>query len=211
MQGLHGSDSLSVSSQHLFHHLCPHPVLSLALCPVACFILIPAAACPYSHSIPGTCPCLTVCSPLPVPCSPVPILSPSCSVLTDLQSVHQHMGYCPQFDAITDLLTGREHLEFYSRLRGVPEEETPKVGPVPCPPQPVGSPHPHPLCLLQVAQWGISALGLGPHADRPAGKYSGGNKRKLSTAIALLGCPPVVFLVRRALGGPMAALGSCPG
>ncbi|XP_068853196.1 phospholipid-transporting ATPase ABCA7 isoform X2 [Aphelocoma coerulescens] len=93
------------------------------------------------------------------------------SVLTDLQSVHQHMGYCPQFDAITDLLTGREHLEFYSRLRGVPEEETPRV-----------------------AQWGIAALGLGPHADRPAGKYSGGNKRKLSTAIALLGCPPVVFL-----------------
>ncbi|NWY44969.1 ABCA1 protein, partial [Sylvia atricapilla] len=116
------------------------------------------------------------------------------SVLTDLQSVHQHMGYCPQFDAITDLLTGREHLEFYSRLRGVPEEETPRVGPVPCPPLPTGSPHPHPLCLSQVAQWGITALGLGPHADRPAGKYSGGNKRKLSTAIALLGCPPVVFL-----------------
>ncbi|NXP15699.1 ABCA1 protein, partial [Thinocorus orbignyianus] len=93
------------------------------------------------------------------------------SVLTDLQAVHQHMGYCPQFDAITDLLTGREHLEFYSRLRGVPEEETPRM-----------------------AQWGITKLGLEPHADRPAGKYSGGNKRKLSTAIALLGSPPVVFL-----------------
>ncbi|XP_064353466.1 phospholipid-transporting ATPase ABCA7 isoform X1 [Dromaius novaehollandiae] len=93
------------------------------------------------------------------------------SILTDLQSVRQNMGYCPQFDAVTDLLTGREHLEFYSRLRGVPEEETPGV-----------------------AQWGIAKLGLGPHADRPAGKYSGGNKRKLSTAIALIGCPPVVFL-----------------
>ncbi|NWY05107.1 ABCA1 protein, partial [Nothoprocta ornata] len=93
------------------------------------------------------------------------------SVRTDLPSVHQSMGYCPQFDAITDLLTGREHLEFYSRLRGVPEEET-----------------------AGVAQWGIAKLGLGPHADQPAGKYSGGNKRKLSTAIALLGCPPVVFL-----------------
>ncbi|NXH17228.1 ABCA1 protein, partial [Bucco capensis] len=93
------------------------------------------------------------------------------SVLSDPQAVHQHMGYCPQFDAITDLLTGREHLEFYSRLRGLPEEETPRV-----------------------AQWGITKLGLGAHADRAAGKYSGGNKRKLSTAIALLGCPPVVFL-----------------
>ncbi|XP_050571637.1 phospholipid-transporting ATPase ABCA7 [Cygnus atratus] len=93
------------------------------------------------------------------------------SVLTDLQSVHQNMGYCPQFDAITDLLTGREHLEFYSRLRGVPEEEIPRV-----------------------AQWGIAKLGLEPHADRPAGKFSGGNKRKLSTAIALIGCPPIIFL-----------------
>uniref|UniRef100_A0A8B9FQX8 ABC transporter domain-containing protein n=1 Tax=Amazona collaria TaxID=241587 RepID=A0A8B9FQX8_9PSIT len=53
------------------------------------------------------------------------------SVLTDPQSVRQHMGYCPQFDAITDLLTGREHLEFYSRLRGVPEEEIPRVWPIP--------------------------------------------------------------------------------
>ncbi|KAF1431869.1 ATP-binding cassette sub-family A member 1, partial [Spheniscus magellanicus] len=116
------------------------------------------------------------------------------SVLTDLQSVHQHMGYCPQFDAITDLLTGREHLEFYSRLRGVPEEETPRVGPALWHPHPRGPPSSSPPCLSQVAQWGIAKLGLGPHADRLAGKYSGGNKRKLSTAIALLGSPPVVFL-----------------
>lgn len=37
------------------------------------------------------------------------------------------MGYCPQFDAIDDLLTGREHLEFYARLRGVPEKEVAMV------------------------------------------------------------------------------------
>uniref|UniRef100_A0A452IFN2 P-type phospholipid transporter n=1 Tax=Gopherus agassizii TaxID=38772 RepID=A0A452IFN2_9SAUR len=93
------------------------------------------------------------------------------SVLSDLQLVHQNMGYCPQFDAINDLLTGREHLEFYCRLRGVPEEEMPRV-----------------------AQWGVSTLGLAQYADLPAGGYSGGNKRKLSTAIALLGAPPVIFL-----------------
>ena len=32
---------------------------------------------------------------------------------------------------------------------------------------------------------------------RCAGTYSGGNKRKLSTAIALIGNPSIVFLVRR--------------
>lgn len=44
-----------------------------------------------------------------------------------MDRVHQLMGYCPQFDAINDLLTGREHLEFYARLRGVPEQYVEKV------------------------------------------------------------------------------------
>ncbi|XP_061418243.1 phospholipid-transporting ATPase ABCA1-like isoform X5 [Lethenteron reissneri] len=93
------------------------------------------------------------------------------SILTHKREVHQNMGYCPQFDAINDLITGREHLEFYARLRGVPEKE-----------------------VSRVAAWGIRKLGLTKYADRAAGNYSGGNKRKLSTAIALVGCPPIVFL-----------------
>lgn len=44
-----------------------------------------------------------------------------------MSDVHQNMGYCPQFDAIDDLLTGREHLYLYARLRGVPAEEIEKV------------------------------------------------------------------------------------
>lgn len=44
-----------------------------------------------------------------------------------MRNVHQNMGYCPQFDAIDELLTGREHLEFYARLRGVPEKEVAMV------------------------------------------------------------------------------------
>lgn len=36
--------------------------------------------------------------------------------------------------------------------------------------------------------------GLTEYADRPCGTYSGGNKRKLSTAMAFIGEPPVVFL-----------------
>ncbi|NWU92033.1 ABCA4 protein, partial [Upupa epops] len=93
------------------------------------------------------------------------------SILTHLSDVHQNMGYCPQFDAIDDLLTGREHLYLYARLRGVPAEE-----------------------IKRVAEWGIQKLGLPMYADHLAGTYSGGNKRKLSTAIALIGCPPLVLL-----------------
>lgn len=44
-----------------------------------------------------------------------------------MRDVHQNLGYCPQFDAIDELLTGREHLEFYARLRGVPENEVTMV------------------------------------------------------------------------------------
>ncbi|KAJ3585197.1 hypothetical protein NHX12_013918 [Muraenolepis orangiensis] len=93
------------------------------------------------------------------------------SIRTEMSRVHQNMGYCPQFDGIDHLLTGREHLQFYARLRGVPEEE-----------------------VAMVAEWGIRKLGLVKYSDKSAGTYSGGNKRKLSTAMALIGCPPVIFL-----------------
>ncbi|KAJ6657074.1 hypothetical protein lerEdw1_002819 [Lerista edwardsae] len=93
------------------------------------------------------------------------------SILSHIQDVHQNMGYCPQFDALTELLTGREHLEFFALLRGVPEKEVSKVG-----------------------EWAVRKLDLVKYAEKYAGNYSGGNKRKLSTAIALIGGPPVVFL-----------------
>jgi ABC-type multidrug transport system ATPase subunit len=38
-------------------------------------------------------------------------------------SVHERLGYCPQFDALCPLMTGEEHLAFYARLKGVPEDE----------------------------------------------------------------------------------------
>ncbi|XP_073326744.1 phospholipid-transporting ATPase ABCA1-like [Pagrus major] len=71
------------------------------------------------------------------------------SVNTEIDEVHQNMGYCPQFDAINDLLTGREHLEFYAILRGVPEKE-----------------------VCEVAEWGIRKLGLIKYVDKAAGSYS---------------------------------------
>lgn len=52
-----------------------------------------------------------------------------CSILREIEDVHRNMGYCPQFDAINELLTGREHLELYAILRGVPEGEVCDVSP----------------------------------------------------------------------------------
>ncbi|XP_026313079.1 phospholipid-transporting ATPase ABCA7 isoform X3 [Piliocolobus tephrosceles] len=93
------------------------------------------------------------------------------SVAQEPSAAHLSMGYCPQSDAIFDLLTGREHLELFARLRGVPEAQ-----------------------VAQTAGSGLARLGLSWYADRPAGTYSGGNKRKLATAVALVGDPAVVFL-----------------
>ncbi|CAK8681248.1 unnamed protein product [Clavelina lepadiformis] len=104
------------------------------------------------------------------------------SILEDMREVQQNTGYCPQFEALCSLLTGREHLIFYAKLRGVPPEE-----------------------VDGVADWAINKFGLKMYSDKPAGTYSGGNKRKLSAAIAFIGCPPIVFLDEPTAGmDPMA-------
>ncbi len=65
----------------------------------------------YVHTLSGSlCVCVCVCVCV-------------CSILREIDEVHQNMGYCPQFDSINELLTGREHLELYAILRGVPEKE----------------------------------------------------------------------------------------
>uniref|UniRef100_A0A3Q3SME2 ATP-binding cassette sub-family A member 2 n=1 Tax=Mastacembelus armatus TaxID=205130 RepID=A0A3Q3SME2_9TELE len=93
------------------------------------------------------------------------------SILKDLLHVQQSIGYCPQFDALFDDLTAKEHLELYTRLRGIPWKDHQRV-----------------------VQWALEKLKLTKYADKPAGTYSGGNKRKLSTAIALIGYPSLIFL-----------------
>ncbi|CAG5131578.1 unnamed protein product, partial [Candidula unifasciata] len=93
------------------------------------------------------------------------------SIRKNMVQVRQFMGYCPQFDALDPLLTGREHLEFYARVRGISSHDT-----------------------KSVADWVIQRLGLAQHGDKISSSYSGGNKRKLSTAIALIGNPPIIFL-----------------
>jgi ABC-type multidrug transport system ATPase subunit len=95
------------------------------------------------------------------------------SITKDKVAVRRLMGYCPQHDAVHDLMTGEETLEFYGRLRGVP-------------------PHKLPAMVSYLAK--RLTLDQDNQHKRPAGTYSGGNRRKLSVGIALIGNPPVVFL-----------------
>uniref|UniRef100_A0ABM5F152 Phospholipid-transporting ATPase ABCA3 n=1 Tax=Pogona vitticeps TaxID=103695 RepID=A0ABM5F152_9SAUR len=93
------------------------------------------------------------------------------SILANIKKVQQRIGYCPQFDALLDHMTGRETLSMYARLRGIPERY-------------IGS------CVENM----LRGLLLEPHANKLVRTYSGGNKRKLSAGIALIGGPPVIFL-----------------
>ncbi|CAG7823081.1 unnamed protein product [Allacma fusca] len=86
-------------------------------------------------------------------------------------TARKHFGYCPQEDAFDPLLNSYEILELYGRLRGMTYKET-----------------------IKGSKELIDMLGLTRYARRCCGTYSGGNKRKLSTAIALIGDPDVVFL-----------------
>ncbi|XP_045876226.1 ATP-binding cassette sub-family A member 13 [Meles meles] len=81
------------------------------------------------------------------------------------------IGYCPQQDALDELLTGWEHLQYYCCLRGIPKPSIPHV-----------------------ARDLVRRLHLEAHVDKLVATYSGGTKRKLSTALALLGKPDLLLL-----------------
>ncbi|PAA80697.1 hypothetical protein BOX15_Mlig019968g3 [Macrostomum lignano] len=93
------------------------------------------------------------------------------SILTEALEVHKQLGYCPQFDALLPLLTGRETLQLYARIRGVEEED-----------------------IDQLVETISKRVGIEAHLDKTTQEYSGGNKRKLSCGIAFIGNPPIVFL-----------------
>ncbi|XP_031487931.1 ABC transporter A family member 1 isoform X2 [Nymphaea colorata] len=83
----------------------------------------------------------------------------------------QNVGYCPQFDALLELLTVQEHLELYARIKGVPGNR-----------------------IDDVVEEKLTEFDLWKQANKPSCYLSGGNKRKLSVAIAMIGDPPIVIL-----------------
>lgn len=93
------------------------------------------------------------------------------SLKTDLKEIYKDIGYCPQFDALLDELTGRETLRIFCMMRGI-------------------APHKIEVLSLKLAK----EFNFIKHIDKQVKQYSGGNKRKLSTAIALIGSPTVVYL-----------------
>lgn len=92
---------------------------------------------------------------------------------TQMNAIHSTMGVCPQDDLLWDTLTGREHLNFYGRLKNLRGANLSRA--------------------VDDALRNVNLL-QGGDADKLAGKYSGGMKRRLSIAISLIGNPKVVYL-----------------
>ncbi|XP_076468788.1 phospholipid-transporting ATPase ABCA3-like isoform X1 [Babylonia areolata] len=104
------------------------------------------------------------------------------SVKSDIRAVQANMGYCPQFDGLIDQMTGRETLVMYARMRGIPSSD-----------------------IDIIVDNLINLLMLETHADKMTMHYSGGNKRKLSMGIALVGGPAVILLDEPSTGVDPAA------
>ena len=92
-------------------------------------------------------------------------------IRTQLNLVRNRVGYCPQFDALQGYLNSYQLLTVFARIRGVPEGK-----------------------IDVVVRKEISRMDLDEHAKHQIHTYSGGNKRKLSTATALIGNAPVLLL-----------------
>lgn len=92
-------------------------------------------------------------------------------IQSSMSEAFQVMGYCPQHDALEELMTLKEHLVLYATIRGVQEDR-----------------------VNDLAEWFIEQLKVQEHSNKRSKKLSGGTKRKLSYAISMLGKPRIVLL-----------------
>ena len=91
--------------------------------------------------------------------------------------LHGLIGYCPQNNTFDAALTVSQTIYFICRLVGVPND--------------------------QLAAYVVSTMqrfGLNRFADTQAGSLSGGNQRKLSLAMAMIGRPKIVFIDEASTG-----------
>jgi ABC-2 type transport system ATP-binding protein len=92
-------------------------------------------------------------------------------VVKDAQYVRTQIGLAGQYAAVDENLTGRENLQMVGRLNHLARS----------------------AAAAQATDL-LARFGLSPAGDRPLKTYSGGMRRRLDVAAALVARPPVLFL-----------------
>jgi len=81
------------------------------------------------------------------------------------------IGICPQANTLWAYLTVQEHLRVYAYLKGIPTMEA-----------------------KETINFLLVALGLEEHSQKKVSQLSGGTKRKLCVALAVIGAPDIILL-----------------
>ena len=89
----------------------------------------------------------------------------------ETQKVKEQIGVCIQETAIYPYLTGKENLELFGKLYGMNKK-----------------------AIKERSTMLLDKMGLSDDAKRVTAKYSGGMKRRLSLALALIHDPQIAFL-----------------
>ncbi|RYY36222.1 ATP-binding cassette domain-containing protein, partial [archaeon] len=92
-------------------------------------------------------------------------------VSSQLSAIREDMGVCPQHDVLWPELTVKEHLRLYADIKGIPYNK-----------------------VNEEIDNAIRTVGLTEKVDVQSRKLSGGQRRKLSVCIALMGGSRVIFL-----------------
>ena len=92
-------------------------------------------------------------------------------ITKEIQSVQQNLGLCQQFDVLFELLTVTEHLSLVCELKNI-----------------------HPENIDSLIKETLSTVMLTEHKDKRVDELSGGMKRKLSLAMAIVTKPTLIIL-----------------
>ena len=93
------------------------------------------------------------------------------------REILSNIGYMAQSDALYEMLTGYENLDFFGKMKGVPSDK-----------------------LKKEIEYIAEIVDLTDDLKKLVSKYSGGMKRRLSLAIALIGSPELLILDEPTVG-----------
>lgn len=89
----------------------------------------------------------------------------------DMDIIRQEMGICMQEDTVYDSMTGYEQMKLFAVIKGIPKR-----------------------FVKQEIESKLESVGLWEHRNKIVTYYSGGMKRRLTFALAILGNPSIIIL-----------------